>query len=68
VALIQNDGLICLRHPQTVPVLVQSVKSCSKTIDSIVFGSPHWTRFELMCHKLTLLELMNPFCLNDLPT
>ena len=29
VALVQNDGLICLRHPQTVPVLVQPVNMCS---------------------------------------
>src|ERR1700722_16300068 len=26
VALVQNNGLICLRHTQTVPVLVQRVK------------------------------------------
>jgi hypothetical protein len=48
VALVQNDGLICLRHPQTVPVLVQSVDLRPESIEFVVLGSPHWTRFELL--------------------
>jgi hypothetical protein len=40
VALVQNDGLICLRHAQTVPVLVQSVNLPLGAIEFIEFGSP----------------------------
>jgi hypothetical protein len=47
VALVQNDGLVCLRHPQAVPVLVQCVNLTLQAIGFIVCGSPSLTLFEL---------------------